>query len=43
MANIVGLAFSVTQSLIFFAYGACFYLGAYLISLCEMDVEGVFM
>lgn len=43
MANIVGLAFSVTQSLIFFAYGACFYVGAYLISLCEMDVEGVFM
>lgn len=43
MANIIGLAFSVSQSLIFFAYAACFYLGAHLISECEMDVEGVFM
>ena len=36
-ANLNGMAFSFSQSLLFFAYAACFYLGAHLVE--EGDVN----
>lgn len=41
-ANIAGLAFSFSQSIIFFAYAASFYFGAYMIQKREMDFVDVF-
>ena len=38
----VGLMFSVSQSLIFFAYAAIFYLGAYLVENDGLDFVDMF-
>ena len=38
-----GLAFGVSQGLMFFAYATGFYFGGYLIQEQEMDFEGVFV
>ncbi|CAC5401935.1 ABCB1 [Mytilus coruscus] len=41
-AHIAGFAFSFSQSVIFFAYAASFYFGAYMIKEGEMDFTAVF-
>ncbi|XP_063421437.1 ATP-dependent translocase ABCB1-like isoform X2 [Mytilus trossulus] len=41
-AHTAGLAFSFSQSVIFFAYAAAFYFGAYMIKEREMDFTAVF-
>lgn len=40
--HLVGLAFSVSQAVLFFAYAAAFYFGAYLIRENEMSFVDVF-
>ncbi|KAL5007363.1 hypothetical protein ScPMuIL_016169 [Solemya velum] len=41
-AHAVGIGFSISQAVIYFAYAASFYLGAYLIEQGEMDYVAVF-
>jgi ATP-binding cassette subfamily B (MDR/TAP) protein 1 len=41
-AHVAGFAFSFSQSVIFFAYAAAFYFGAYMIKEREMDFIDVF-
>ncbi|XP_033762430.1 ATP-dependent translocase ABCB1-like isoform X2 [Pecten maximus] len=41
-AHLVGLAFSLSQAVLFFAYAAAFYFGAYLIKENEMNFVDVF-
>ena len=38
----VGAAFSISQSIIYFAYGAIFYLGAYLVENDGLDFVDMF-
>ena len=40
--HLSAIAFSFSQSIIFFAYAASFYFGAWLIEKNEMDFEDVF-
>jgi len=41
-AQVIGISFSISQSAMFFAYAASFYLGAYLIRQSELDYVDVF-
>ena len=41
-AHIIGVTFSVSQAIVFFAYAASFYFGAYLIEEGEMQYVDVF-
>ena len=41
-SHAIGLMFSVSQSLMFFAYGAVFYLGAYLVENDGLDFVDMF-
>ncbi|XP_060590153.1 ATP-dependent translocase ABCB1-like isoform X2 [Ruditapes philippinarum] len=41
-AHVIGISFSVSQGVIFFAYAASFWLGAYLIQQSELDYVAVF-
>lgn len=41
-AHVIGLSFSFSQGVIFFAYAAAFWLGAYLIKQAELDYVDVF-
>ena len=49
MAQGLGITFGLSQGIIFFAYAALFYLGAYLIAgkgrpdWAELDFEGMMM
>jgi ATP-binding cassette subfamily B (MDR/TAP) protein 1 len=41
-AHVIGLSFSFSQGIIFIAYAAAFWLGAYLIKQAELDYVDVF-
>ena len=41
-AHVVGITFSLSQAVIFFAYGTSFWFGAYLIEQGEIDYVDVF-
>uniref|UniRef100_A0A8C9XDY0 ABC-type xenobiotic transporter n=1 Tax=Sander lucioperca TaxID=283035 RepID=A0A8C9XDY0_SANLU len=42
-AHVHGITFSLTQSMLYFAYAGCFRFGAWLIQEGRMDIEGVFL
>ncbi|XP_061918767.1 ATP-dependent translocase ABCB1-like isoform X1 [Entelurus aequoreus] len=42
-AHVQGVAFSISQAMLYFAYAGCFYFGAWLIDEGRMDLEGVFL
>ncbi|KAA8591608.1 hypothetical protein FQN60_016982, partial [Etheostoma spectabile] len=42
-AHVHGITFSLTQSMLYFAYAGCFRFGAWLIEEGRMDIEGVFL
>ena len=41
-AHVIGITFSFSQAIVFFAYAASFYFGAYLIEEGEMEYVDVF-
>ena len=41
-SHVVGISFSFSQGVIFFAYAASFWLGAYLVERGELDYVQVF-
>jgi len=41
-AHLIGITFSTSQAVMFFAYAASFWLGAYLIQQSELDYIDVF-
>ncbi|XP_061918777.1 phosphatidylcholine translocator ABCB4-like isoform X3 [Entelurus aequoreus] len=42
-AHVQGVAFGLSQAMLYFAYAGCFYFGAWLIDEGRMNVEGVFL
>ncbi|XP_061811583.1 ATP-dependent translocase ABCB1-like isoform X3 [Nerophis lumbriciformis] len=42
-AHVQGVAFSISQAMLYFAYAGYFYFGAWLIDEGRMDFEGVFL
>lgn len=42
-AHVYGLAFAVSNAMIYFVYAGGFFFGAWLIRRGQMDMEGVFL